>query len=388
MDTMTLQERVDGALLRDKVVALTGRLGSLRRSAAMDLIRQSGGRYSRLVTRSTDLLVIGQDGWPLRADGRLARNLQRARRLQSDGVPIQILREDEFLDRLGLHGSCGGIHARHTLSDLTRIAGVPVGRIRTWIRAGLLPPAERRHGIDYFDFRQVTVLRTLDQLVRGGVSTARLRRSLEQLRSWIPDVEHAVARLSLLDGTGRITVRSDDGRLLEASGQQLLDFGEDVPAPAVRLEQPDSPDDLFERAVELEDVGRLDEAAEAWQQWLLRFGPDAVVCFNLANVLYASGHPEAALERFRQAVEIDPDYLEAWSNLGSVLAETGRPGDAVAAFERALRIEPRYENALYNLADTLEELGRDEEARGYWQAYLNAEQIGPWAEYARTRLAQ
>ena len=394
MRSAALQDESSNVSLAGKCVAVTGRLASLERSEAARLIESAGGEYAPRVTGRCDLLVVGQQGWPLRKDGRLTRNLSRARALRRAGAEIEILREDEFLERLGLSELGSGIRRRYTLEELCRLCQLPAGRVRSWIRSGLLEPAEVVRSVPCFTFQQVTAVRTLDEIVRAGVTVPRLRRSLEQLRAWMPEAEDALARIDLLEGRGRVVVRSADGRLMESSGQQLFEFGEGAREPALRLERsprsstPIGADELFERALELEETGKHGAAADAYGEWLMQFGPDAVVCFNLANALYASGRREAAIERYRQAVEIDPDYVEAWSNMGSVLAEIGRKDEAVSAFQQALRTDPAYGNALYNLADTLDELGRQDEARGYWQAYLRQDVGSPWSEYARARLAR
>ena len=369
-------------------IAFTGRMASLMRPEAVEMIQSLGAQYTASVTRGTQLLVVGQDGWPLRPDGRVSRKLLRARRLQQAGNPIEVLQEDEFLDRLGLHDLSDGIRRRYTLDELTRLAKVPGGRIRAWVKAGLLQPQETIGAVGIFGFQQVTAIRTLDSLMRSGISIGRLRRSLRQLRIWLPEAHEALARLDRLNGGRRIGLRNGEGRLLESTGQHLIEFDEPATQQALSLERPDDADSLFERAVELEDASEFECAVEAYREWLLRFGPDASVCFNLGNSLYALGQREAAIERFRQVVEMSPDHADAWSNLGSVLAESGQGDAAIAAFGRALESDAGCGNALYNLADTLEELGRPDEARVHWEAYLKRDTRSPWAEHARSRLAQ
>ena len=60
----------------------------------------------------------------------------------------------------------------------TRLLQIPGDRLRAWLEAGLIQPAQTHHGIAYFDFRQVTGAKTLCDLVRAGVTVKRLRRSL------------------------------------------------------------------------------------------------------------------------------------------------------------------------------------------------------------------
>jgi len=119
---------------------------------------------------------------------------------------------------------------------------------------------------------------------------------------------------------------------------------------------------------------------------LMLEGSDPEVCFNLANALYASGHLDAAIERYHEATCLDPVFLEAWNNLGNALAERGRRREAIAALQHAVAIDPEYSDARYSLADALEESGAAEQARPHWEAYLSLEPAGEWAEHARDRL--
>ena len=77
-------------------VAFTGRLASMRRADAFALVRKHGGKPREGVTRQTDVLIVGELGWPLLDDGRPSSSLAQA---QSYGVPIAS--ERQFLEWLG-----------------------------------------------------------------------------------------------------------------------------------------------------------------------------------------------------------------------------------------------------------------------------------------------
>jgi tetratricopeptide (TPR) repeat protein len=51
---------------------------------------------------------------------------------------------------------------------------------------------------------------------------------------------------------------------------------------------------------------------------------------------------DAAQKNFEKAVEIDPDYAQAWSDLGEVLLRQAKPTEARAAMEKAVAADPRY----------------------------------------------
>jgi tetratricopeptide (TPR) repeat protein len=58
----------------------------------------------------------------------------------------------------------------------------------------------------------------------------------------------------------------------------------------------------------------------------------------------------AAQKNFEKAVEIDPDYAQAWSALGEVLKEQAKGPEARAAMEKAVQADPKYIKPYIQLA--------------------------------------
>jgi tetratricopeptide (TPR) repeat protein len=394
MDGILTQSQIVAASLQKHVVALAGRFASLTHDRAIELVQNFSGRFSARVTRDTTLLVVGLNGWPLRSDGRVSRKLARAKRLQQSGHAIEIIREDAFFDRLGLAEVGNSVCRRYTIDQVAKVAGTTVARIKTWLRAGIVEPAGSVHGIPQFDFRQISAVKRLQDLTAAGVTPARLRQSLRQLATWFPEAHDWLPQIELLAEGRTLVARSEDGSLVQVDGQRLLEFvtkdGHDAEAIATlagRFEPPPpDADSLFQQALEFERQDEFASATDTYRRWLLTFGPDAQVCFNLGNTLFAAARFEAAAERFRQAVEIDPNYIEAWSNLGCALAEASETDEAVAALTRAIELSPCHADAIYNLADILERAGRRREARRHWRTYLKLDQNSPWADHAREQL--
>src|SRR5690606_457351 len=108
--------------------------------------------------------------------------------------------------------------------------------------------------------------------------------------------------------------------------------------------------------------------------------------YYLAECLYRQRKVEAALERYYVAAEEDHEYLEAWIQIGSLHRELGEPEQALHAFEIALDIHADFAEAHYHKAEVLCELGREVEAADHWEAYLEQDSRGPWADTARQRL--
>jgi tetratricopeptide (TPR) repeat protein len=336
------------------------------------------------VTRRTTLLIVGQESWPLRKDGSISRNLQKARRFQDD-KSLAVISEAEFLGRLGLGSTSSG--QQLSTAELSKILGVSGERIRNWVRRGLVKPEATVEGVHYFAFRQVSWAKTLCDFAQAGVPPARIRRSLEQLRHWLPDVEEPLAQLAVLERDGQLLIRSEEGQLCELTGQGVFDFADEPVASTIQATSgPSTAAHWFELGCEQEAAGRTQEAAHAYRQALVLGGADARTCFNLGNVVYALGRPDEAIERYRQALEIDRSHVAAWNNLGNALAERGDRGEAVACFQRVLELNPQCPDAHYNLADALEEMGRRKEALRHWQAYARHDPSSPWGRYARQRL--
>jgi tetratricopeptide (TPR) repeat protein len=249
-------------------------------------------------------------------------------------------------------------------------------------------------GVWHFDFRQVSAAKTLCDLARSGVSLGRLRRSLEQLRAWLPEAEVPLQQVSLLEN-GQLLLRLDDGDLAETDGQLRIDFEQQQPKaftgppPTMRLHAgPSSAAKWYEQAIEQEAAGYDAEAVESYRQALLLGGPDPDVCFDLAHCLAAMGKWDRAAERYSQVVELRPKHSDAWNNLGTMLVELGQLDEACQSFRRALDVDPQDSRAHYNLADTLDEMGFIAQAAPHWRACLRQDRTGAWAEHARDRLSK
>ena len=156
--------------------------------------------------------------------------------------------------------------------------------------------------------------------------------------------------------------------------------------PAAAPSRSSSPQELRSLASDLEDAGKLAAAADMYRAALAAGGPNAEVCFLLAELLYQLGELPAARERYYMAIELDEDYVEARANLGCVLAESGQLELAVAAFEGALAFHDDYPDVHYHLARALDELGQADAAALHWDAFRKLAPDSPWADEAQARL--
>jgi superkiller protein 3 len=64
---------------------------------------------------------------------------------------------------------------------------------------------------------------------------------------------------------------------------------------------------------------------------------------------------QEAVKHFSIALQLDPNYAEAYNNLGVTLAKQGRFEEAINYFSKALKINPGYEKARHNLEKSLKD---------------------------------
>jgi tetratricopeptide (TPR) repeat protein len=70
-----------------------------------------------------------------------------------------------------------------------------------------------------------------------------------------------------------------------------------------------------------------------------------------------------AAAAFSRAVEMKPEYPEAWNGLGFALRNQGKYAEALEAYDQALRLRPDYPDALEYLGEAYVKMGRLDDAR-------------------------
>ncbi len=272
----------------------------------------------------------------------------------------------------------------YSTSELAEAVGVPAQRVSLWVGAKLLHPSAPDDDGAFFDFAQVSAAKTLQELSDSGLSERQIHRHLAKLRAWHADDAASPAGA---EGRRRLLIRLADGDLAETDGQLRFDFSRDSAPMQLPLGRSEvTAAQWRELSHEQEADGNLGEAVKSYRTALAVGGFDATISFELAHALAETGEVEAAAERYRQVVEAEPAWGDAWNNLGILLGETGKRDESAAAFERALAINPDDARAHYNLADALDELGRSADAKPHWQAYLRFDGHSQWARHARSRV--
>jgi tetratricopeptide (TPR) repeat protein len=391
-------------VLQGERIAFTGTLASMTHRQAMDLVEEHGGTSSQHVSHQTTLLVMGEEGWPLEADGKISVKLDQAQQLHDKGEPVRIVTESEWLTMLGMEpGERQQQQQLYTPAMLSQLLDIPVNEIRRWERAGLIKPVKKIYRLPYFDFQEVTGARRLYELAQSGVAIEELAAGLQRLRAILPSIDRPLAQLEVLARGSHLVYRDLAGLVEPRTGQRVFDFepqtesdvsstvpfqpmaevdeGQSVPARKEWTAR-----EWFQEGCHLADDNEVDAAVEAFRLALIEDASNPAYHFHLADVLYRQGSAEAAIERYYMTVELDHNYLEAWTQLGCLLDQVGRVRASQESFRIAIDLHPEYPDAHFHLAELLERLSLRDEAAEHWRCYLKYDQRGPWAELARQRL--
>ena len=109
-------------------------------------------------------------------------------------------------------------------------------------------------------------------------------------------------------------------------------------------------------------LGELDSAIDSYRR-AIKIKPDFTLAINnLGVALKGKGNLKESIQVFKKALDIQPDYAEAYNNLGLSYKEEGRLKEAIEALMKALSLKPDYVQAYNNMGITLQQQGRLPEA--------------------------
>ncbi len=208
--------------------------------------------------------------------------------------------------------------------------------------ADVLRKAQRSHPRDAW--LKYNLARALQKLGRKEEAV----RYLMAARTIQPETAHELAHL--LESRGEsdeaiavfqdlVRLRPEDGRHWSCYGQLLLQRGFRPAAGAA-----------LEKAIAIMNI-RINRSSQ-----------DSGAYFTLGRCLHAQNKLAEAVEAFRTAVRIRPDFAAAHHELGWALADLGKLDDAIVAYRKARRLKPDSVAGYNNLASVLRELGKPMEA--------------------------
>jgi predicted Zn-dependent protease len=191
-------------------------------------------------------------------------------------------------------------------------------------------------------FARAVALKPREPAIWGGYVEALLR---------LNDARKTKAALKSLSASGMPAPQKRDirARLVKRSAKSKVDIGGLRPQQIAKL---------------LETRARGNpEQVEKQARALITKHPRIAILHNiLAESLLHQGKTDAAGQRFRKTLEIDPDYAEGHSKYGEFLLQTGNPADAVQHLETARSRIPGSVPNLIALATAYLETGKPDAA--------------------------
>jgi cytochrome c-type biogenesis protein CcmH/NrfG len=88
--------------------------------------------------------------------------------------------------------------------------------------------------------------------------------------------------------------------------------------------------------------------------------------FNKGFALYGQGKYDDAIQAYDVAIQLKPDFAEAYSNKGNALLQQGK-------YDEAIGVDPNYADAYYAIGAVLEAQGKTSEAN---KAFAKAKELG------------
>jgi tetratricopeptide (TPR) repeat protein len=358
--------------LQGQLVVFTGKLSSLGRKEARDLIVRLGGATGDDVSAKTTMLVIGAEGFgPSSSDGgrEKSNKLLRAEELNAQGALIRILTEDEFCRLVGVPSPQTLRQQFHATRDLlARYRSLREDHLRYLVKYGVIRPVHRTNSDTFFEFRDVAIIKQANDELEQGASFRAVVRSL----------------LALGRGQLAFDFRIDAAPAKILSLRRPAERKQKAAEPAV-VRNTALAEDYFRAASALDDgdESKLEEAAATYRK-ALEVDPYLVAALiNLANIHYSRDELAEAQALYERAIGLESDFFEAHFNLGNIYHDLGRFVEAQACYSEALQLNPYYADAHFYLAVTLEKIGLSQDARPHWRAYQQLAPHGEWAELAR-----
>ena len=250
--------------------------------------------------------------------------------------------------------------------------GVSSGRLRAYLRAGVLSPEKGERGELRFSFQDLLLLRKAEGLVSSRIPPHRVRRALQMLRAQLPETS-PLTGVNLGSEGSSVVVQEGNTRWQVESGQVLLSFerptpvdAEEAPLSMLRLRPavvaegvlggniegnvaPASAEEIYEIGCDIDEADPA-QAEASYRQVLMQAPEHADAHINLGRLLHERGDMAAAEAHYRRALLIRPGDATALFNLGVALEDQGRNSAALEAYASAIEADGRNADAHYNAA--------------------------------------
>ena len=360
--------------LAGQIVVFTGKLSSLGRKEARELVVRLGGATADDVNAKTTMLVIGAEGFAPPPPGAETKSnkLKRAEELNAEQPQVNIVSESDFCTLAGVATPEALKRQYHAMRDLlVRYRALREDHLRYLVKCGVLRPVLRTNADTFFAFPDLAVIKQANEGLEQGIAFRSIVRTL------------LASRQGQLEFDFRIDAAPAKIIALRRPASERP--GAAASAANARLQDTQRAEEYFRAGSALDDgdEAKLDDAAAAYRKALELDPYLCAALINLANIHYSRDELVEAQALYERAIGLESDFFEAHFNLGNIYHDLGRYPEAQSCYREALRLNPFYADAHFYLAVTFEKMGLSQEARPHWRAYQQLAPQGEWVELAR-----
>ena len=194
-----------------------------------------------------------------------------------------------------------------------------------------------------------------------------VNQSIEQF--WLSYID-ALIKLDRFDDASSVVAQAREKNI---KSEALNTFERQLKSNSQKVQNPSQKQ--LNSLISLYSEGQFQKAIDQANALSEQF-PTAVVPHNICGAAKAALQKfDAAIEHYKQAIKIKPDYADAYNNMGISQQGKGDLEAAIESFNKALEIKHDFTEAYNNLGNTLQKKGDLESAiENYQQAiYLKPE---------------
>jgi protein O-GlcNAc transferase len=115
----------------------------------------------------------------------------------------------------------------------------------------------------------------------------------------------------------------------------------------------DPPSEQLQSIINRYTQGHLQQALSEATKMLMQF-PTSVVLYNISGAAnFDLMQFDAAIDNYKQAIKIKPDYADAYYNMGVVQKDKGDLAAAIHSYKQAIKINPSFANAYHDMGNAL-----------------------------------
>ncbi|MEM6470910.1 MAG: tetratricopeptide repeat protein [Planctomycetota bacterium] len=374
-------ELVEELRFSGKKVVFTGRLASMTRDEAVDLVVKRGALHRTVVSRQTDYLVVGMLGWNGRYRESHSNKYDQAVRLrESSTAGLRITSELEFLEALGLRKPRKTRGTRIHVDEVAELVAIPEELLTLWFGLSLI----RADPDGFIDLNDMIALRALTFLDGDEIPIRHLHEFAAELESRVTPGTNPLSVLLTAEAVRGCLLARIGGVIVEKGGQHQLDFDEECFEPAtIRISDYVTPESTGGESTRMRSV---EESLEIYRREIVLSPDSASGYYNLANQLAAIGKLESAEQIYRLALLLEPSNVNVMFNLADTLHRRSNTSEASELLRDIISQYPTFADAYYNLAAYELRLGNAESARENWSRYLAFDLDSQWSTEARAQL--